>query len=135
MALACASAHLNDEEFLTRFHDCRLAPGEFRNFDHFRLTWLHLRLSPPEVALERISSGIRAFAEHCGAWEKYHATITAAWVRLVATHKESSFEEFLVRNAPKLNAEFLHRFWSPALLASADARSRWVAPDLRALPE
>ena len=134
VACILASSHLNDDEFLAAFHSCQLKTSEFRNADHFRLAWLHLHREPLETAVESVCAAIRNFASHYGASEKYHSTITMAWVRLLATHREPTFEEFLATNADRLNAGTLHRFWTPELLASDQARSQWVAPDLRELP-
>jgi len=129
-----ASAHLDDDEFLDAFHSCRLKSSELRNADHFRLAWLHLHREPLESALASVCSGIQAFAAHHGASTKYHETITIAWVRLLATHHEATFEEFLTAHESRLNLDLLHRFWTPELLAGEDAKSRWVAPDIRDLP-
>jgi hypothetical protein len=134
MACVLASAHLDDGEFLEAFHSCRLKTSEFRNADHFRLAWLHLHREPFETAVESVCAGIQAFAAHYGVSGKYHATITIAWVRLVATHRELTFDEFLTANADRLNVDLLHRFWTPALLAGERAKADWVPPDLRALP-
>ncbi|HWE52399.1 MAG TPA: hypothetical protein VG273_21565 [Bryobacteraceae bacterium] len=108
--------------------------SEFRNADHFRLAWLHLHREPLNMALANVVSGIQTFAAHHGATKKYHETITIAWVRLLATHREPTFHEFLAANGHRLNLELLHRFWSPSLLAGDAAKARWVEPDLRELP-
>jgi hypothetical protein len=134
MACVLASAHLGDDEFLAAFHSCELKESEFRNADHFRLAWLHVHCEPVAIAVANVCSGIQRFAAHHGASGKYHSTTTMAWVRLVATHREASFDEFLQANAHRLNADLLHRFWSPKLLASAQAKSGWIAPDLMELP-
>jgi hypothetical protein len=55
-------------------------------------------------------------------------------VNLLATHREASFEEFIASNEDRLNRELLHRFWTPAVLDSEDAKLRWVPPDKRVLP-
>jgi hypothetical protein len=45
-----------------------------------------------------------------------------------------SFAEFLECNGHRLHKDLLRRFWSPEVLASEEAKARWVAPDLRELP-
>jgi hypothetical protein len=132
--LVLATAHLGDDEFLEAFHSCRLLNSEFRHADHLRPAWLHLHRETLETALLRVRAGIQAFATHHGVPHLYHETITTAWVRLLATHHESSFEEFLLRNEPKLGLHLLHRFWTPEVLAGQEARARWVPPDRRDLP-
>ena len=135
MALVVASAHLSEDEFLQAFHSCRLPNSEFRHADHLRLAWLHLRRATFPDALEQVRNGIRRFAEHHGAPHLYHDTVTTAWVRLLATHHESTFAEFLRANEPRLTAALLHRFWTPEVLASDAARQHWVPPDRAGLPE
>ncbi|MDQ6706718.1 MAG: hypothetical protein M3Z85_12165, partial [Acidobacteriota bacterium] len=81
-----------------------------------------------------VSSGIKRFAERHGVAHIYHETVTIAWVRLISTHRESTFAEFLRVNEDWLNRELLHRFWSPELLGSDLAKREWVTPDRQALP-
>jgi hypothetical protein len=130
-----ATAHLADDEFLEAFQACRLRTSEFRHADHLRLAWLHLAREPFETALDHVRGGIQAFAKHHKLSGLYHETITTAWVHLLATHRESSFEEFLAVNDPRLSSNLLHHFWTPEILASREARSHWVPPDLRELPK
>jgi hypothetical protein len=125
---------LSDDDFLKAFHSCQLPKEAFRNLDHFRLAWLHLHRESLAEAEDHIRTGIQAFAAHYGATQKYHETITLAWLRLIATHQEPTFEEFLRQNQARLNLDTLHRFWTPELLASEQARREWVEPDLKALP-
>ena len=73
----------------------------------------------------------------CGAVGKpelYHETITAGWVRLIASHAEGSFAEFLAVNEARLGKDLLHRFWSPELQASNRAKVGWVDLDREKLP-
>ena len=134
MPLVLATAHLSDDEFLEAFHSCRLRTSEFRHADHLRLAWLHLWREPFETALDRVRSGIQAFAKHHMLSGLYHETITTAWVHLPATHSESSFNEFLTVNECRLNSNLLHSFWTPEILASREARSHWIPPDWQELP-
>jgi hypothetical protein len=134
MAVVVASSELSDEEFLAAFTRCELPPNRFRHGDHLRLAWLQLHRLPIEEALTSVRDGIQKFAAHHGQSHLYHETITVAWVRLLATHHERNFEEFLAFNEHRLNRELLERFWSPAVLSSDAARLGWVPPDRKALP-
>jgi hypothetical protein len=64
----------------------------------------------------------------------FHETVTTAWVKLLSTHHEASFAEFIANNEHHLNLGLLHRFWTPAVLESEAARLGWVPPDKNALP-
>jgi len=135
MALTLASAHLDDNDFLEAFHACRLDSSQFRHADHLRLAWIHLHRQPFEEALRQVRNGVQRFAAHYNVPHLYHETITVAWVRLLATHHELTFEEFLAKNEPRLGKDLLFRFWSPELLNTREAREGWTPPDRRALPQ
>jgi hypothetical protein len=64
----------------------------------------------------------------------FHETITMAWVSLLATHHEPTFDQFVSENEHRLNRELLHRFWTPSMLDSNGARSAWLPPDRAPLP-
>jgi hypothetical protein len=134
MPLVVASAGIGDEEFLAAFHSCELPASSFRHGDHLRLAWLLLHRKPFAEALTLVREGIRRYAEHLGVPHLYHETITMAWVKLLATHHEATFAEFIAANEYRVNRELLHRFWTPGLLDSAAARSCWVPPDRAVLP-
>lgn len=134
MGLPFGSAHLNDNDFLEAFHSCRLANSQFRHADHLRLAWIHLHRQPFAEALQQVRTGVQRFAAHHNVPHLYHETITAAWMHLLATHHEASFEEFLAKNESRLGKDLLLRFWSPELLDSREAREAWTPPDRRGLP-
>jgi hypothetical protein len=81
-----------------------------------------------------VRGGIQAFAKHHHLGCLYHETITTAWMHLLATHDENTFDEFLSVNESRLNSDLLHRFWTPEILASREARARWIPPDRCDLP-
>jgi CDP-diacylglycerol--glycerol-3-phosphate 3-phosphatidyltransferase len=134
MSMVVASAHIDDEEFLRAFHRCELPASCFRHGDHLRLAWLQVHRAPLADALESVRSGIKRFAAHHGASHIYHETVTSAWVRLIATHRETEFRQFMSENQHRLNGALLHRFWTPEALNSEAARKGWLAPDREALP-
>ena len=87
-----------------------------------------------ELLAERVRSGLQRFAAHHHVPHLYHETVTTAWVRLLATHHENSFEEFLHSNERRLTMDPLHQFWTPDLLASEEAKKGWTPPDRKQLP-
>ena len=134
MPLKPASSDLSDTEFLAAFHACSLPPACFHHADHLRLAWLHIHQCPLEIAIDKVCCGIRRYATHLGKPELYHETLTVAWVRLIASHDELTFDEFLRQNEHRLNGELLHLFWSPERLQSETARKEWLPPDRMQLP-
>jgi hypothetical protein len=112
--------------------------GEFGHREHIRLAWRELREHDQDVALGRIETAIRHVAAAHGAPDKYHRTITEAWVVLVAHHLGEApvlgFDEFVERYPGLLDRGLLGRHFSRELLAAPPAREGSVAPDLRPLP-
>lgn len=134
MAIVVASAHLDDDEFVTAFCECRLPLSSFRHGDHLRLAWIFLHRYPFSQALAAVRKSIQRFATNYGVSHIYHETITTAWTTLLATHHEASFEDFIAANEYRLNRELLYRFWKPETLQSEVAKLQWVKPDNAPLP-
>ena len=82
----------SDEDFLRAFEDLSFPADLFHHREHIQVAWLYLKTIDASRAAERMSAGIRRFANHNGATQKYHHTLTLAWMRLVAA-------ELLVRGA------------------------------------
>lgn len=129
----------SDEDFLRGFEDLSLPAELFHHREHIRVAWLYLKSSDASRAAERMSAGIRRFANHQGATQKYHHTLTLAWMRLVAaslveTPEDYSFEKFLAAHPELGDKNILGKFYSNELLQSTAAREDWVEPDLQPLP-
>jgi hypothetical protein len=136
---SCGSRDWPDDEFVSEFEACSYPSGQFRHADHVRLAWIYLRRYGMARAEQRIARGIQNFAASLGHPEKYHDTITRAWLRLVftawrQTPRIESFDEFAAQHAWLLEQDSLAAFYSRELLASDAARKCWHEPDLQALP-
>jgi hypothetical protein len=112
--------------------------GRLGHREHVHLTWLAVRRYGRRAAIGLVSDGIQATARYAGAPQKYHSTISRAWVELVAfhvaEHDAGDFDAFAARNPALLDKRLLTRFYRPATLASAPARSGWVEPDRAPFP-
>ena len=128
------SSGLTDDEFIAALRNCSYAIDDFRHLDHLRLGWILLSRMDPAIASDEATTIIRKFGLHHGKGHAYHETITRAWMRLLATHDESSFEEFLAKNAERIATDLLHEFWRSETLSSPQARTEWVEPDVKTLP-
>lgn len=138
--LPLGNAHLSEEEFVEAFESCRLPASSFHHADHVRLAWIYLRSLSEAEAAARIAESIRRFAAQIGKSEKFHVTMTLAWLRLVAaalktTPAGTGFSDFLVATPHLLDQGALAEHYSRTLLASDAARLAWVEPDLLPLPE
>jgi hypothetical protein len=110
----------------------------FGHREHVHLTWLAVRRVGVPAAVGLVSDGIRRTARYAGVPQKYHATVSRAWVELVghhaAEHAEDDFTAFADHHPALLDKRLLARFYRPATLASSQARAGWVEPDLAAFP-
>ncbi|MBP2351091.1 hypothetical protein JOF29_002174 [Kribbella aluminosa] len=110
----------------------------FGHREHVRLTWLAVRRCGTADAVDLISDGIRRTARYAGAPQKYNATVSRAWVELTAYHMNEapteSFDQLVERNPGLLNKRLLTHFYNSHTLATPDARTGWVQPDVRPFP-
>jgi len=123
---------------LDALHQILEARGGFGHREHLELAWTYVRRYPIDEATEVMAAAIRHVARLHAAEDKYHQTITRAWVHFVAVHAQrwgaDSFEEFLSRNPELLDGKLIEHFYSRELILSEPARVGWVSPDVRALP-
>jgi hypothetical protein len=133
------TTELTDSEFIRAFEACQLSNECFHHRDHIRLAWIYLQRYSELEAREHMAGAIRKFAAHHGKSDKYHETVTVAWLRLVANAiarlpAHASFEHLTTAAPELLDKRTIEKFYSPATLASESARTWWVEPDLQPLP-
>ena len=133
------SCSLGEDEFVAAVEETRYPNAEFHHPDHLRLAWVYVRRYGPLEAEERITRTIRRFAASLGHEEKYHETMTRAWLRLVAAAEQltpnlNSFDDLLAKHAWLLDRSALSAFYSGDCLSNAVARCVWAEPDRRPLP-
>jgi hypothetical protein len=129
----------SDEDFLRAFEDLSFPADQFHHCEHIRAAWLYLKSSDATRAGERMAEGICRFANHHGATQKYHHTLTLAWMRLVAaafveTPEAHAFDQFAAAQSQLLDTALLGKYYSRELLQTSAAREGWVEPDLQPLP-
>ena len=132
-----------EQSFLREFEARTLPFQEWRHRAHLTLAYLYVTSYPLETALQKASSGIRAYNAAHGVIDTptsgYHETMTQFWVRIVRAMVDQygpagTAEEFL-DGQPQLGQKKIHRlFYSPALFMSPEAKATFVPPDLAPLP-
>ncbi len=116
--------------------------GRFGHREHVQLAWTYLRALPREPARDAMRRSIRHLAQAHGAPDRYHETLTLAWMDVVDLHLDrgardrfgESFEEFIKHNERLLDRHLLRHHYSRDLLDSGRARREYVAPDLQPFP-
>jgi hypothetical protein len=137
-----ASSHDPHPAHAARFQelmaDAMTGADRFGHRQHIHLTWLAVRRYGTAAAAELVSDGIQQTTRYARAPQKYNATVTGAWVQLVGHHTTAAdatdFDTFACQHPALLDKRLLTRFYRPATLASAQAQTRWVEPDLAPFP-
>lgn len=148
-SLGLADTELADTELAdTELADAELAailpaitgPTEtFGHRQHINLAFIAVRRYGMPGATAKICTWIRHITEHGGAPQKYHHTVSRAWVEIVAHHVAADpecadFDAFARRHPALLDKRLLSRHYRSATLAAQPARHGWVEPDLLPFP-
>jgi hypothetical protein len=123
---------MTDDELVEGFEAAALPA--FPHADHVRLTIVYLTRHGRDETERKLFEGLRRFAASKGVPQKFHVTMTLAWIELVEDarrkHPEARDPAALVEVCPELlDRDALLRFYTPERLTSDDARERWRPPD------
>ena len=124
---------MTDQEFLRALENCELPERDFGHAAHVRAAYLYLQDSDFAGALERIRRAISNYAKHLGKPDRYHETITVAYVALIQQHicecgNAGGWLAFARDNVELFEPDLLQRFYTRAQLDSAMARRIFVLP-------
>ncbi len=113
--------------------------GRFGHREHIHLAYIAVRRYGPAGAADAVAGWIRHLAAYQRAPQKFHATVTRAWVEIVAYHMAAGppapdFATFADRYPPLLDKRLLTKHYSSRALASPAARTGWLEPDLARFP-
>jgi hypothetical protein len=124
---------VTDEEFIQALESCRLPENEFGHAAHVRAGYVYLRQTDFPGALARIRRAIRNYATHLGKPDRYHETITVAYIALIQQHlyergDGGGWAAFARDNGELFQPGLLRRFYPPAQLESDLARKVFLLP-------
>lgn len=122
---------MTDDAFLAALEDTLLPDAAFRHRDHLRAAYLYLRRDGFAEAVANMSTALRRFAASRGKAERYHETMTIAFLALIneklaEAGDSGSFEAFLARHPEISKRDVLQRYYRPETLASETARRCFV---------
>ena len=122
---------MTDEKFLAALEDTSLPDADFRHRDHLRAAYLYLRRDGFAEAVGTMSAALRCFAASRGKAERYHETVTIAFLalineRLASSGDPGSFDAFIARHPEIAERDLLTRYYRPETLASENARRSFV---------
>lgn len=117
---------------LADFEAGRADPATFSHREHVQMSYELLERHTFTEALFRLAKGLRHLATNAGRPEKYHETITVAFLALIAERKlvgaDEGWEDFVARNPDLLRKELLAEIYDPAVLESSAARETFILP-------
>ncbi len=123
---------------VNEFEACSFHPSEFRHHQHLAVVLWYVANLPYADASEKMKGGIQRLAARYGK-TGYHETITEFWLRMVRGFLlESEHPASIAALANQViekcaDKNLILNYYSPELLASPEAKSDWVEPDLEPL--
>ena len=135
---------MDDEIFLRRFEDGAISLADWHHREHVRVAYLYLLRWPYDVALDRMRAGLHKLNAAQQVPESltrgYHETLTCGWLRLVHCAlceygPDGTSEAFFEQHTQLQARRALLFFYSRDRLMSAEAKARFVEPDLAPLPQ
>ena len=130
----------DERAFVEAFRTATLATDAFHHRDHVRMAWIYVRCHGLEAAVTRFTDDLRAFAAAKGVPGLYHATITVAYLSLVAERLRAtpgtSWPAFAETHPDLLRwkPSVIDQYDSPERLWSDQARAQFVLPDRAPAP-
>jgi hypothetical protein len=122
-----------DGNFIRALESCTLSEQEFNHAGHVRAAYLYLQSGDFAEALMRLRRSIRNYAGSLGKPDRYHETITVAYLALIqqllCERGDGGGWTGFARVAPELfEPDLLLKFYSKSELDSQLARRIFVLP-------
>ncbi len=119
---------------LDRFLRGEVDPLGFSHAEHVRMAFEMLGRYDFAQAALHFSRALRIMTQRVGKPEKFHQTLTIAFLALIAERRQArayeDFAAFAAANPDLMTRSALDRWYSPQRLASEVARTTFVLPDL-----
>lgn len=122
-----------------QLEQCTLPLASLDHATHVKLGWLYLRRDPLLIAIERFRSALRRYVTAHGHADRYHETITWAYLviiqeRMERQGRDQGWGAFAAANPDLLASgkRVLSAYYRPETLQSELARRVFVLPDAHA---
>jgi len=132
---------MNGDDLVAALEDCTLPADRFHHADHLHAAWTYLRRFPAAEAIREFSRTLRLSTASLGKADRYHETITWAYLLLLNERihrldqergdQEATWEEFSHANQDLFDWKepLVRRYYRKETLGSDFARSVFVMPD------
>jgi hypothetical protein len=129
----------SDLEFQRAFESGQVPPGDFNHLAHLRLAYVYIAQGGVQHAEQMMRESLLEFLLANGIpREKFHETLTRAWLMAVAhfmsRQSSESFPEFIGNSQPLLDTKVMLTHYSSEALFSDRARAAFVEPDIEPIP-
>jgi hypothetical protein len=131
------------DAFLHAFESCTLPKSEWTHSAHIFTGACFVHTLGESAAIDRMRPAIRRFNESIGGQNTptsgYHESVTVFWIKLLAAFHRDILPTTRVVFAARAVEHFAQqrdlfsRFYDFDLVASTDARLRWIPPTLQPL--
>jgi hypothetical protein len=124
---------MTDDDFLRALEQCALPPSEFGHSAHVRAAYLYLLAGEFGTALARMRHALRNYVRHLGKEDRYHETMTVAYMALIQQHVAERgdggcWENFARENAELLQPGLLLQYYPESQLNCDLARRVFLLP-------
>ncbi|HWZ84023.1 MAG TPA: hypothetical protein VNW47_15440 [Terriglobales bacterium] len=137
--MTTSSQGLTGDELIERFEHGLTAADSFHHADHVRLAFEYLNRYPALDALKKFADALLRFATALGKPDRYHETITWAYLFLIRERMKrvteaQTWEKFATENPDLLiwakgSFGILERYYRTDTLVSPAARCTFLLPD------
>lgn len=131
----------SDHDFKHQVETCRFPVPEFNHRAHIRLAYVYLVENNTDIAVRRMRNSLCALLKYAkiDPSQKYHETLTKAWVLAVhhfmnQTDSSESADHFIEQNTLMLDSNIMMTHYSEKILFSEPARQAFIQPDLEPIP-
>ncbi len=130
---------MTDEKFIAELEACRLPDSLFDHAAHVRAGYLYLRAHSFPQAAACMCAAITNYATSLGKKDRYHETITFAFMVLIQEHLRNrgdggGWEGFEAQNPELFRRDALLAYYPKSVLESDEARTRFVLMPLSRIP-
>ncbi|MFA5938207.1 MAG: hypothetical protein WC809_02530 [Sinimarinibacterium sp.] len=130
---------LDGPQLLAGLADGSLPAAQFSHTSHVHAAWQCLRDAPLPRAAHRFADVLQAYVKRLGAEDKYHHTLTLAFMHVIHQRMKDTpgdWAAFVAANGELLAdaKALIERHYSPERLAAPAARRGFVEPDRLPLP-
>ena len=124
-------------DLVRAFETCEIHPAEFKHYQHLAVALWYVTRFPYEDASGKMRAGIQRLAAAYGK-TGYHETITLFWLKAVHVFFADApagkpLVELANELADKYGKNLIADYYSEERIASSQAKSEWIEPDLKAL--